>query len=137
MQFQDEHQFLVHLSHLLMETLLLLPLVVFLYVRSQNVAVLPEEIVHAGIVRHVQPFLQLSPLNLDDRFVEPVVMEEDKAREHLFRCIVLIGTLAIELLGEIDGIGLYGAHPVVIDHEELSELLGSLLGKDTRGGVKR
>ncbi len=136
-QVHDEHEFLVHLGNLLVETLLLLSLVELLDVRTEDIAVLSEEIVHAGIVGDAEAALQFSALHLDDRFFYPVIVEEDKAGEYLFRRIFPIRALAIELLGEVDGVGLYRTYPVVIHHEELSELLGSLFRQHTGGGVKR
>ena len=96
---------------------------------------LVEQAVEAGIVGQPEALLHVAALDLDDGFAGPVVIEEHKARQHLCGTVSLVGTLAVELLGEVEGIGLHGTDAVVVDHKEPGEAVGRLLGQHAwRGG---
>ena len=88
---------------------------------------LVEQTVKAGIVGQVQPLLHLTVFYLDDRFLGPVVIEEHEARQHLCGTIALVGTLAVELFGEVQRVGLHRTDTVIVDHEEPSKAVGGLL----------
>ena len=90
---------------------------------------LVEQAVKTGIVGQVQALLHLAALYLDDWLPGPVMIEEHKARQNLCGAIPLVGTLAIELLGEVQGIGLHGADTVVVDHKEPAKAVCRLLGQ--------
>ena len=90
---------------------------------------LVEQAVKTGIVGQVQALLHLAALYLDDWLPGPVMIEEHKARQNLCGAIPLVGTLAIELLGEVQGIGLHGADTVVVDHKEPTKAVCRLLGQ--------
>ena len=96
---------------------------------------LVEQAVEAGIVGQPEALLHVAALDFDDGFAGPVVIEEHKARQHLCGTVSLVGTLAVELLGEVEGIGLHGTDAVVVDHKEPGEAVGRLLGQHAwRGG---
>ena len=117
----------------LLVQVVLAPLIVGLHVWSEQIALFVDKSADRGIVGQLQGFLQFAPLDLDNRLATPLVGPEKEAGEYLFGRVVTIMRLPVELLGEVEGVGLDGADAVVVEHVETAELLCRLAWQDVQG----
>ena len=125
-QLHEKHQTVVKVHGLFVQ-FVSVALVVFLHERPQCVLAHLEEGGHRAVaVCKSQVVAQLTALDTYERFAGPLVTIENPACEHLLGREPLVGACTVDLLAEVERIGLYRADAVVVEHAETAQSVGRL-----------
>ena len=126
-KLHDKHQFAVHVEGLLVH-LVGVALVVFLDQWAQGVLSHDEEIGHGAMTFEAHLLAQGAALDADERLRGPLVAIEQPSGQHLVGRQPFVGTGAVDLLAEVEGVGLHRADAVVVEHAEAPQLVGGGAG---------
>ena len=127
-KLHDEHDFIVHLRYLLMKLVAVSP-IVLLKVGAKDVALRREESRERCVLLQAYLLTHFCRLDAYQRLFAPLLAEEDEAAKHLLGGVAVVGRLAVELAGEVEGKRLDGADAAIIVDAQTSELCSLFLGE--------